>query len=31
VVDVNYFPGYRGVPEAEVLIAEHLERLLAAP
>jgi ribosomal protein S6--L-glutamate ligase len=31
VVDVNYFPGYRGVPHADVLVAEHLERLLATP
>jgi ribosomal protein S6--L-glutamate ligase len=31
VVDVNYFPGYRGVPNADVLVAEHLELLLAAP
>jgi ribosomal protein S6--L-glutamate ligase len=30
VVDVNYFPGYRGVPDADVLVGEHLERLLAA-
>jgi ribosomal protein S6--L-glutamate ligase len=30
VVDVNYFPGYRGVPDADVLVAEHLEQLLAA-
>jgi ribosomal protein S6--L-glutamate ligase len=30
VVDVNYFPGYRGVPDADVVVAEHLERLLAA-
>lgn len=29
VVDVNYFPGYRGVPDADLLVAEHVERLLA--
>jgi ribosomal protein S6--L-glutamate ligase len=30
VVDVNYFPGYRGVPDADELVADHLERLAAA-
>jgi ribosomal protein S6--L-glutamate ligase len=30
VVDVNYFPGYRGVPDADALVADHLERLAAA-
>jgi ribosomal protein S6--L-glutamate ligase len=29
VVDVNYFPGYRGIPDADELIADHLERLAA--
>ena len=24
VVDVNYFPGYKGVPDAGALIGEHL-------
>jgi ribosomal protein S6--L-glutamate ligase len=30
VVDVNYFPGYRGIPDADELVADHLERLAAA-
>jgi ribosomal protein S6--L-glutamate ligase len=29
VVDVNYFPGYRGVPDAAQLVASHLERVAA--
>jgi ribosomal protein S6--L-glutamate ligase len=30
VVDVNYFPGYRGIPGADALIADYVERLAAA-
>ncbi len=26
VVDVNYFPGYKGVPDAPALIADYIER-----
>jgi ribosomal protein S6--L-glutamate ligase len=30
VVDVNYFPGYRGIAGADELVAEYLERVAAA-
>jgi ribosomal protein S6--L-glutamate ligase len=30
VVDVNYFPGYRGIPDADALVADYLERVAAA-
>jgi ribosomal protein S6--L-glutamate ligase len=30
VVDVNYFPGYRGIPRADALVADYVERLAAA-
>jgi ribosomal protein S6--L-glutamate ligase len=30
VVDVNYFPGYRGIPRADALLADYVERLAAA-
>jgi ribosomal protein S6--L-glutamate ligase len=30
VVDVNYFPGYRGIPGADALVADYVERLAAA-
>jgi glutathione synthase/RimK-type ligase-like ATP-grasp enzyme len=25
VVDVNYFPGYKGVPDAAAMIADHID------
>lgn len=30
VVDVNYFPGYKGIPEADELIAEYVHRFAVA-
>jgi ribosomal protein S6--L-glutamate ligase len=30
VVDVNYFPGYKGVPGAAKLIADHVYRYAVA-
>lgn len=30
VVDVNYFPGYRGIAGADALVADYLERVAAA-
>lgn len=30
VVDVNDFPGYRGIPDAPALVAEHLLTRLKA-
>ena len=29
VVDANYFPGYKGVPDAGALIGEHLDELVS--
>ena len=31
IVDVNYFPGYRGVPGAAERVAEHVERFARSP
>jgi ribosomal protein S6--L-glutamate ligase len=31
VVDLNYFPGYKGVPQAASLIADYVERYARAP
>jgi ribosomal protein S6--L-glutamate ligase len=31
IVDVNYFPGYRGVPDAAALVAGQIERFARSP
>ena len=31
IVDVNYFPGYRGVPGAAERVAEQVERFARSP
>ena len=28
VIDINYLPGYRGVPDASRLIADHIYKIL---